>query len=75
MFNGKGWIIRVIQFGKLKKLQITRRIDSGLKMKNHHKLILTSIEFLQENSLYIQTLIKKISLFNLRKKIIFSLSL
>ena len=54
LFNDKGWSIRGIKFGKLKKLQITYRIDSGLQNENPHKLILTSIEFLQENSLYIK---------------------
>ena len=59
LFNGKGWSIRGIKSGKLKKLQITHRIYDGLQHENHRQLILTSIEFLQENSPDIQTLIKK----------------
>ena len=60
MFNGKGWSIRGIKSSKLKKLQITHRIDDGLQHENPWKSILTSIEFVQENSLEIQTLIKKL---------------
>ena len=43
--------------GKLKKLQITHRIDDGLQHENPRESILTSIEFVQENSPDIQTLI------------------
>ena len=46
--------------GKLKKLQITHRIDDGLQHENPRESILTSIEFVQENSPDIQTLIKKL---------------
>ena len=38
------------KFGKLKKLQITHRIDDGLKHENPLQLILTSIEFVKQNS-------------------------
>ena len=58
LFNGKGWSIRGIKSGKLKKLQITHRIDDGLQHENPRESILTSIEFLQQNSPDIQTLIK-----------------
>ena len=50
LFNGKGWSIRGIKSGKLKKLQITHRIDDGLQHENPRESILTSIEFIQENS-------------------------
>ena len=60
LFNGKGWSIRGIKSGKLKKLQITHRIDDGLQHENPRESILTSIEFVQENSPDIQTLIKKL---------------
>ena len=33
LFKGNGWSIRVIKSGKLKKLQITHRIDDGLQDK------------------------------------------
>ena len=33
-FNGKGWSIRGIKSGKLKKFQITHRIDDGLQLEN-----------------------------------------
>ena len=34
LFNGKGWSsIRGLKSGKIKKLQITHKIDDGLKMK------------------------------------------
>ena len=55
LFNGKGWSIRAIKPGKLKKLQITHRIDDGLQHENPCKSILTSIEFVQENSRDMQT--------------------
>ena len=58
LFNGKGWSIRGIKSGKLKKLQITHRIDDGLQHENPRESILTSIEFVQQNSPDIQTLIK-----------------
>ena len=45
LFNGKGWSIRAIKSGKLKKLQITQRIDDGLQHENPRESILTSIEF------------------------------
>ncbi len=57
MFNGKEWSIRGIKSGKLKKLQKTHRIDDGLQHENPRELILTSIEFVQENSPDIKTLI------------------
>ena len=60
LFNGKGWSIRGMKSGKLKKLQITHRIDDGLQHENPRESILTSIEFVQENSPDIQTLIKKV---------------
>ena len=60
IFNGTGCSIRGIKSGKLKKLQITHRIDDGLQHENPRWLILTSIEFVQENSPDIQTLIKKL---------------
>ena len=60
LFNGKGWSIRGIKSGKLKKLQITHRIDDGLQHENPRESILTSIEFVQENSPDIQILIKKL---------------
>ena len=60
LFNGKEWSIRGIKSGKLKKLQITHRIDDGLQHENPRESILTSIEFVQENSPDIQTLIKKL---------------
>ena len=41
---GKGWHIRGIKSGKLKKLQITQRVDDGLQHEKPWKLILTSIE-------------------------------
>ena len=44
--------------GKLKKLQITHRIDDDLQHENLRESILTSIEFVQEYSPDIQTLIK-----------------
>ena len=50
LFNRKVWIIESIKSGKLKKLQLTNRIDDGLQHENHRESILTSIEFLQENS-------------------------
>ena len=50
LFNGKGWSIRGMKSGKLKKLQITHRIDDGLQHENPRESILTSIEFVQENS-------------------------
>ena len=58
LFNGIGWSIRGIKSGKLKKLQITHRIDDGLQHENPQESILTSIEFVQQNSPDIQTLIK-----------------
>ena len=58
LFNGKGWSIRGIKSGKLKKLQITHRIDDDLQHENPRESILTSIEFVQQNSPDIQTLIK-----------------
>ena len=60
LFNGKVWSIRCIKSGKLKKLQITHWIDDGLQHEKPLELILTSIEFVQENSPDIQTLIKKL---------------
>ena len=45
LFNGKGWSIRGIKSGKLKKLQITHRIDDGLQYANFSELILTYIKF------------------------------
>ena len=60
LFNGKGWSIRGMKSGKLKKLQITHRIDDGLQHENPRESILTSIEFVQQNSPDIQTLIKKL---------------
>ena len=60
IFNGTGCSIRGIKSGKLKKLQITHRIDDGLQHENPRESILTSIEFVQENSPDIQTLIKKL---------------
>ena len=60
LFKGNGWSIRVIKSGKLKKLQITHRIDDGLQHENSRESILTSIEFVQENSPDIQILIKKL---------------
>jgi len=60
IFNDTGCSIRGIKSGKLKKLQITHRIDDGLQHENPRLLILTSIEFAQENSPDIQTLIKKL---------------
>ena len=38
-----------------KKLQITHRIDDGLQHENPRESILTSIEFVQENSPDTQT--------------------
>ena len=68
LFNGKGWSIRGIKSGKLKKLQITHRIDDGLQHENPRESILTSIEFVQQNSPDIQTLIKDLhDLINERK--------
>ena len=67
LFNGKGWSIRGIKSGKLKKLQITHRIDDGLQHENPRELILTSIKFVQENSPDIQTLIKLYDLIYERK--------
>ena len=61
-FYCKVWSIRGMKSGKLKKLQINHRIDDGLQHENLRELILTSIEFVQENSPDIQTLIKKIKL-------------
>ena len=58
LFNGKGWSIREIKSGKLKNLQITHRIDDGFQHENPQELILTSIEFVQQNSPDIQKLIK-----------------
>ena len=58
LFNCNEWSIRVIKSGKLKKLQITHKIDDGLQHENPRELILTSIEFVQQNSPDIQTLIK-----------------
>ena len=58
LFNGKGWSIRGIKSGKLKKHQITHRIDDGLQHENLRESILTSIEFVQQNSPDIQKLIK-----------------
>ena len=49
LFNGKGWRIQGIKSGKLKKLQITHRIDNGLQHENPRELILTSIELVQKN--------------------------
>ena len=45
----------------LKKLQINHRIDDGLQHENPWETILTSIEFIQENSPNIQRLIKKLN--------------
>ena len=68
LFNGKGWSIRGIKSGKLKKLQITHSIDDGLQHENPRESILTSIEFVQQNSPDIQTLIKDLhDLINERK--------
>ena len=68
LFNGKGWSIRGIKSGKLKKLQITHRINDGLQHENPRESILTSIEFVQQNSPDIQTLIKDLhDLINERK--------
>ena len=68
LFKGNGWSIRVIKSGKLKKLQITHRIDDGLQHENPRESILTSIEFVQQNSPDIQTLIKDLhDLINERK--------
>ena len=60
LFNGKRWSIRGIKSGKLKMFQITHRIDDSLQHENPRYSILTSIEFVQENSPDIQTLIKKL---------------
>ena len=69
LFNGKVWNIRGIKFGKLKKLQITHKIDDGLQHENPREPILTSNEFVQQNSPNIQTLIKdKIIFITLLKK-------
>ena len=46
LFNCKGWSIRGIKSCKLKKLQITHRIDDVLQHENPRELILTSIEFI-----------------------------
>ena len=60
--------IRGIKSGKLKKLQINLRIDDSLQHETLRLLSLTSIEFLQQNSPDIQTLIKDINnLINERK--------
>ena len=69
LFNGKGWSIRGIKSGKLKKLQITHRIDDGLQHENPRESILTSIEFVQENSPDIQTLIKKFHNLTYKRKV------
>jgi len=57
LFNGKGWSVRGIKSGKLKKLQITHRIADGLQNENPPESILSSIGFVQQNSPDIQTLI------------------
>ena len=46
-----------------KKLQINHLIDGGLQRENLRKLILTSIEFVKENSQDIKTLIKNLHYF------------
>ena len=50
-FTGKAWSVRGINSCKLKKLQITHKIDGSLQHENPRKSILTSIEFIQQNSL------------------------
>ena len=55
-----GMSIWCIKSGILKKLQITHRIDDGLQHENPQKSILTSIDFLQQISPDIQTLIKEL---------------
>ena len=42
LFNRKVWIIESIKSGKLKKLQLTNRIDDGLQHETPWKSILTS---------------------------------
>ena len=55
LFNRKVWSIRGIKSGKLKKLQTTQRINNVLQYENPRVSILTSIEFIQQNSPDIKT--------------------